>query len=315
MGALLGGTAMTLAAALVGIFFVGGPRTPRLPLNRRRLPTGAGEAKPTQLSRLTGITTEAITAFLERHGYTRRIAFALDLAGVRVPPADFLVLAAAGTLVAAVIGVLLGGLVLGLLFFLLAPVGARGALGFLVKRRQKAFADQLDNTLQLFAGSLRAGHSLLRAVDASARESEAPTSEELSRIVNETRMGRDLDEAMETTATRMNSEDFSWVAQAIGIHREVGGDLAEVLDRVGATIRERNQIKRQVAALSAEGKMSVYILMALPLVIAGVLYFLARPFIVMFVTTGIYGYGMILAALVMFVIGGLWMKKIVSFQF
>ena len=90
------------------------------------------------------------------------------------------------------------------------------------------------------AGSLRAGHSLLRAVDAVSQEAGAPTSEEFARIVNETRVGRDLSDALDEVAERMGSEDFTWVAQAIAIHREVGGNLAEVLDAVGHTIRERN---------------------------------------------------------------------------
>ncbi|MFI7482205.1 type II secretion system F family protein [Kocuria sp. M1R5S2] len=315
MGALIAGLGLLFAAGLVGLFLVARSRTPRLPMDRRRLPDPAKASKPSQLSRITGITTEAIADFLERRGWTRKIATALDLAGVRVAPADFLVLVAVGGVVGALFGLVLGGPVLALLFLGLSPLAAKFGLGFLVGRRQKAFGDQLDNTLQLFAGSLRAGHSLLRAVDAVAKESDTPTSEELARVVNETRIGRDLDDAMELTAERMNSEDFSWVAQAIGIHREVGGDLAEVLDRVGATIRERNQIKRQVSALSAEGKMSAYILMALPVVIAGFLTIMAQEFIVKFVTTGIWGYGLMFAALVMFTIGGIWMKKVVTFRF
>ena len=77
-------------------------------------------------------------------------------------------------------------------------------------------------------------------------------------MINETRVGRPLGDSLDDTAARMASKDFTWVAQAIAIHREVGGDLAEVLDTVGQTIRERNQIRRQVKALSAEGRMSGY---------------------------------------------------------
>ncbi|GGG71262.1 hypothetical protein GCM10011374_39930 [Kocuria dechangensis] len=315
MGGLLAGVGMLLAAGLTGLFLVASSRRPRLPMDRRRPPVTAADARRSQLSKLTGITTEAIAVTLERYGWTRRIATALDLAGVRVAPADFLVLVAVGGVVGALFGLVLGGPVLGILFLVASPLAAKFGLGFLVGRRKKKFGDQLDNTLQLFAGSLRAGHSLLRAVDAVAKESEAPTSEELARVVNETRIGRGLDEAMEMTAERMESEDFSWVAQAIGIHREVGGDLAEVLDRVGATIRERNQIKRQVKTLSAEGKMSAYILMALPVLIAGILSLINPDYIGKFLTSGLWGYGLIALALVMFVIGGFWMAKIVKIRF
>ena len=267
------------------------------------------------MSRLTGITTEAISEFLERRGWTQKIAAALDLAGMRIAPPDFMVLVTVGGVLAAVFGLIVSGPLLALLFFALSPLGGKLFIGFKTGRRQKKFGDQLDNTLQLFAGSLRAGHSMLRAVDAVAKESEAPTSEELARVVAETRLGKGLDEALLSTAERMKSEDTSWVAQAVGIQREVGGDLAEILDRVARTIRERNQIKRQVSALSAEGKMQAYILMTLPPVIVLVLSVINREYILPLFTTGIIGYGLVGMALAMFAIGGFWMKKIVVFKF
>ncbi|ALU40818.1 type II secretion system protein F [Kocuria flava] len=278
MAPLLTGFGLLVLAGLLGLFVVFRSRTPRLPMDRRRPPRSPREQETSQLSRLTGVTTEAVSEFLEERGWTRRIAAALENAGIKASPADFLVLVAAGAAAAAAIGTIAGGFLLGVLFLLAAPVVAKVVVGFLTNRRKRVFADQLDNTLQLFSGSLRAGHSLLRAVDAVAKESEVPTSEELTRIVNETRLGMDLDTSMSQVAKRMGSEDFSWVAQAIGIHREVGGDLAEVLDRVAGTIRERNQIRRQVRTLSAEGKLSAYILMALPLFISALLMFISPDY-------------------------------------
>ncbi|MCM3688704.1 type II secretion system F family protein [Kocuria rosea] len=261
------------------------------------------------------MTTEAISEFLERRGWTRKVAGALENAGIKSSPADFLVLVAVAAVTAAAVGALVGGIMLGLLLFLAAPLVAKLLVGLMTTRRKRIFADQLDNTLQLFSGSLRAGHSLLRAVDAVARESPAPTSEELARVVNETRLGMELDDSLDQTAKRMDSDDFSWVAQAIGIHREVGGDLAEVLDRVAGTIRERNQIKRQVKTLSAEGKMSAYILMALPVLIAGVLSIISPEYISQFVTNGLVGYALIVIAVLMFAVGGFWMSRIVKIRF
>ena len=129
-------------------------------------------------------------------------------------------------------------------------------------RRRARFSDQLGDTLQLLAGSLRAGYGLLQAIDAVAQEAEEPTRQEFRRLVIETRLGRDLTDALHSMADRVGGEDFEWVVQAIEIHREVGGDLAEVLDTVAGTIRERNQLHRQVKALSAEGRLSAYVLMA-----------------------------------------------------
>ena len=315
MSSMMAGFGLLVLAGFVGLFVVFRSRTPRLPRDRRRLPRTAREQNPSQLSRITGLTTEAVSEFLERRGWTRKVAGALENAGIKSSPADFLVLVAAGAAVAAAVGMIVGGFLLGLLFLLAAPLVAKLLVGLMTTRRKRIFADQLDNTLQLFSGSLRAGHSLLRAVDAVARESPAPTSEELARVVDETRLGMELDDSLAQAAQRMESEDFAWVAQAIGIHREVGGDLAEVLDRVAGTIRERNQIKRQVRTLSAEGKMSAYILMALPVLIAGVLSILSPEYISQFLTSGLLGYAMILVALLMFAVGGFWMSRIVKIRF
>ncbi|MEF3122564.1 type II secretion system F family protein [Kocuria flava] len=315
MAPLLAGFGLLVLAGLLGLFVVFRSRTPRLPMDRRRPPRGPRELESSQLSRLSGVTTEAVAEFLERRGWTRRVAAALENAGLKSSPADFLVLVVIGAVVAAAVGTIVGGLLLGLLFLLAAPVVAKLLVGVLTSRRKRIFADQLDNTLQLFSGSLRAGHSLLRAVDAVARESESPTSEELTRIVNETRLGMDLDDSLDQAAKRMNSQDFSWVAQAIGIHREVGGDLAEVLDRVAGTIRERNQIRRQVKTLSAEGKMSAYILMGLPLGIIVVLSLISPEYTGLLLTSGFIGYFLIFISVCMLAIGGFWMSRIIKIKF
>lgn len=315
MNQLLAGMGLIVLAVAFILFFVLRSKTPTLPMDRRRMPGMSKVLKPSQLSRITGITTEAISEFLEQRGWTKKVTAALDLAGMRVSPADFMIFVVAGGAVAAVFGLVLGGTGLAILLFLLSPLGAKLVISFLTARRRSKFADQLDNTLQLFAGSLRAGHSLLHAVDAVAKESEAPTSEELARVVAETRLGKDLDEALLSTAERMDSKDTTWVAQAIGVQREVGGNLADVLDKVAFTIRERNQIKRQIASLSAEGKMSAYILMALPFVILIALQFLSPSYIQPLFTSGIFGYGLMGIALVMFAMGGFWMRKIVVFKF
>lgn len=305
------GFLLLLAAMMLVLLITFRSSTPRLPVERRRPPT---VGPPSVLSKVTGLTTDAITERLNRYGWTRSIAATLDRAGLKLAPADFLVLVAMAGLIAAVLGFLLGGILLALLFLLLAPLGAKIFLSVKLGTRQRAFADQLDDTLQLLAGSLRAGHSLLRAIDAVSREAQSPTAEELARVINETRIGRDLSDALDQTAWRMDNQDFSWVTQAIGIHREVGGDLAEVLDGVGHTIRERNQIRRQVQALSAEGKLSAYILMALPFVLAGILTVMNPSHMATFLTSFL-GWALLAAATVMLTLGGLWMRKIVSFKF
>ena len=166
----------------------------------------------------------------------------------------------------------------------------------------------------MLAGGLRAGHSLLRSVDAVAQEAESPTSEEFARLVNETRLGRDLKDSMLDAARRLKSEDFDWTGQAIEIHREVGGDLAEVLDHVGETIRERSEIKGQVQSLSAEGKLSAYILIALPV---GMFLFLsaANPGYMGALYSNFLGWVMLGVSVVLLALGSWWLSRVVKIKF
>jgi tight adherence protein B len=127
-------------------------------------------------------------------------------------------------------------------------------------------------------------------------------------------VGRDLADALDEIAERTASDDFAWVAQAIAIHREVGGNLAEVLDAVGHTIRERNAIRRQVKALSAEGKLSAVVLMALPFGIIGFISMTNPGYLSAFTESAV-GYGMLAVAAIMMLVGGLWLKNTVKIRF
>jgi tight adherence protein B len=256
----------------------------------------------------------AVERMLVKRGRAAEGAAALERAGMSIRLPDFMLVVGGATVVLGGLGFLLGGPVLGLLFLAAGPVGAKVFLKVRASRRQAAFADQLDDSLQLMAGSLRAGHSLLRAVDSVASEADAPTSEEFARIINETRVGRDLNDALDEVAERMGSDDFVWVAQAIAIHREVGGNLAEVLDAVSNTIRERNGIRRQVKALAAEGKLSAIVLMALPFGVSGFIT-LTNPSYMAKFTQSALGYALLAAAVVMLLVGALWLKKTVAIKF
>ena len=128
----------------------------------------------------------------------------------------------------------------------------------------KAFKYSLADTLQLMAGSLSAGLSLAQSVDTVVREGQDPIAGEFRRALVEARLGVEIEDAMDGVAKRMESVDFEWVVMAIRIQREVGGNLSELLTNVAATIREREYLERQVQALSAEGRLSVWILGGLP---------------------------------------------------
>ena len=289
-----------------------------LPTGPRRVPLSRLDpavARPASaLAGASAAAGAAVERVLARRGLAARGTAALERAGVATALPDVVLLVGLGTVVLGALGLLLGGVLLALLFAALVPLGTKVLLGLRRGRRQAAFADQLDDSLQLMASSLRAGHSLLRAVDSVSQEAATPTAEEFARIVNETRVGRDLGDALDEVAERMASDDFRWVAQAIGIHREVGGNLAEVLDTVGHTIRERNAIRRQVKALSAEGKLSAVVLMALPFGIVAFL-LVTNPAYLAGFTEGLAGYVMIALVVVLLTVGGLWLKKTVAIRF
>lgn len=295
-----------LAAAM---YLLAAPDRVRLPRERRRPVAEEGEGA------LAG-AAEAATSLIAR--LMRRRASSLpqrlDLAGVKMRPQDFgfLVTVAAAVLMA--LTLVLGGGLFAVLMAALAPLGSAVLLNIRISKRRQAFAGQLDGTLQLMASSLRAGHSMLQALGSVARDSEEPTASELARVINETRVGRGVVPALEEVSTRMASEDFQWAAQAIAINREVGGSLAEVLDGVAGTIRERGQIRRQVAALSAEGRLSGVILMLLPVVVGGFVFFTNPGYLAPFVETTL-GTLLIGVAIVLMVVGGIWMRKTVEIQF
>jgi tight adherence protein B len=301
------GVLMIFAAIIVLFAVVLKPRH-TIPLSRRRPDVAAATSKLTVL-------TDSAVGVINRQLKGRRDFLVsrekLERAGLKTEPANFLLMMGAGALTGSLLGFLLGGLFFGIVMILMVPAGMLAYLSVLSVRRKSKFDEQLPDTLQMLTGSMRAGHSLLRAIDASAKESDAPMSEELSRIVNETRIGRDLGESMLDVSSRTGSEDFSWIAQAIEIHREVGGDLAEVLDHVGETIRDRNQIRRQVKALSAEGKMSAAVLMGLPVVLFFALMFINKQYAETFTST-LPGYLMLGVAAVMLTAGGFWLSRLIK---
>jgi tight adherence protein B len=308
---LVGGVAL-LGAGLLVLALVVVPAGPaRVPLSRLD-PTVAPESSA--LAGAGAAAGAAVEKVLVRRGRLAGGADALERAGMATTLPNFVLTVGMWTLVAVVLGTLLVDLWAGLLMIVVVPLGARLLVKVRAGRRKAAFADQLDDSLQLMASSLRAGHSLLRAVDAVSQDAASPTAEEFARIVNETRVGRDLGESLDEVADRMRSEDFTWVAQAIAIHREVGGNLAEVLDAVGHTIRERNAIRRQVKALSAEGKLSAIVLGALPFGIAGFVSMTNPSYMAKFTQSGM-GYAMLAAVVVLMLVGGFWLKKTVAIKF
>ncbi|WP_269938210.1 type II secretion system F family protein [Arthrobacter sp. HY1533] len=315
-GVILLGVFLCLAALLVALFVVFRPRQSKVPRSQLVTikATGTGDAAAGTLSKATSSATEAINGLLERRGVRYSLGTTLELAGVKARPADFIIWVAAVTALSAVMLTLLELPILAFLALGVVPLLAWAFLKFRTERRQTAFDDQLGDTLQLLSGGMRAGHSMMHAIDAAAADSDAPMSEELARVVNETRLGRDTGESLMATAARMHSEDFSWVAQAIEINREVGGDLAEVLDHVGNTIRDRNQIRRQVNSLSAEGRTSALVLFCLPVVLSTAMALISPSYFAPLFKSP-FGLVVLVVSLVLMGLGGLWLRAVVKIKF
>lgn len=239
----------------------------------------------------------------------------LESAAVPLKPAEWLLVHLGVTLLAGAFLFFLSGgrllmLVIGLVVGFIAPWSY---LSFKERKRTKAFAAALPNTLQLLAGSLSAGYSMPQAVDTVVREASPPISTEFNRALVETRLGVALEDALDGVADRMKSIDFAWVVMAIRIQREVGGNLAEVLSTVADTLRERERLRRQVQVLSAEGRLSAWILLALPILFAFYL-LLVRPEYLAPLTSSVLGWLMIGFGVFFMLIGGLWLRKIVKVE-
>jgi tight adherence protein B len=307
---IIGAALLFLAPLLLGVALLI-PGAPEIALGRRR---PYDTDPPSRLTRLANITVGALNRFLASRNVRLYNREALENAGVRLSQAEFIVLVIAGAIVGALVGLVIGVPVVSVLLVLVAPFAGHLVLGFLAGKRRARFDQQLGDTLQLLAGGLRAGHSILRAIDAAAAESQSPTSEEMRRVITETSLGRDLLASLTDTSERMKNEDFVWIAQAIQINREVGGNLAEVLDQVNETIRERSEIKGHIKALAAEGKFSAYILIAMPIGIVLML-MTVNPGYMDAMFTHPLGWAMIAASVVFMTIGSLWMRKIIDLKF
>lgn len=250
------------AGVFAGLFLIALLCFPGERVSRTRL----GTAKPRRASDIGTRATSAIDEALVRHGKRSDLGTTLAVAGISMPPAEFVATVGVVSFVAGLVGLLLGGPVVAISVAAAVCLAVRVHVGRAKARRQAAFADQLPDVLQLITTALRSGFGITQAIESVAEESEEPARGEFAHVLVESRLGRDLSESMYALARRMESKDLEWVVAAIDINRETGGNLSEVLNTVSATIRERGRIARHVRTLTAEGRLSARILIALPIV-------------------------------------------------
>ncbi|BFU45029.1 VWA domain-containing protein [Krasilnikovia sp. MM14-A1004] len=197
-----------------------------------------------------------------------------------------------------------------------ALTGWQGAALYLrlrASRRARTFGNQLPDALQLLVGSLRSGFSLPQGLDALVRDGGEPIAGELGRALAETRLGGDLEEALDRVGERNGSQDMAWLVMAIRIQREVGGNLSETLETAVGTMRERGRLHRHVRALSAEGRLSAMILLGMPIVLGAWMFIFRRDYLRPLYTEPL-GLMMLVGSVVGVVIGALWLKKLVKVE-
>lgn len=235
-------------------------------------------------------------------------------ADISMSVAQFLVicgvLAAAGLLLPAAAGM---SLALAPIFSVMLTVSPVAWLLFRRKRRLRKFASQLPEALELIARALRAGHSLASGFSLVAEEMSDPIGGEFSRTFEEQNLGVPLDEALEDLTARVPNLDLKFFATAIILQRQTGGDLAEILDKIGYLIRERFKIWGQVQALTGEGRLSGIVLLALPPALFAVVYRM-NPDYLMLLFTDELGKKMLIGGIVMQLFGALVIRKIVNIR-
>lgn len=266
---------------------------------------GAGESA--ELEAPKRIRIEALDKFL------RATDEKLAGAGIEVTAQTW---TAGGLAVAAVVGVVsgifIGNIMLGVLlgaitgyYLLVVYLGSR------LKTRAKKFAEELPQVLAIIASGLRAGLTFASALSSTASQDQGEVGRQFRRAIAEVQFGSSIEDALRRVASRMGSADLSWLVLALEIQREVGGSLSTILDGVAETIKGRGEVEREVKVISAEGRMSGYVLIALPVVSFLALFVIRREYVSFFWTNPV-GFVMIGCFVALMTIGWIWMNKAVA---
>ena len=319
--ALTGFTAVLIAGLVLFGSLSGGTKPYRV-LRQRLSPYSLTPAIADDKSRVTafgssewaGRATAMAETLVRRGNLEEAFLDRLEAAGLNMRVAEFVLISLGSSFIPPLLVLIATrNLILTVVVVLLGVVGPFLYLSVKAARRQAKFDEQLPSTLQLLAGALQAGHSLQQAVDTVVHEAGDPIAGEFQRVLTEARLGRPLEEAFEAMAKRTRSVDFEWTVMAIRLQRQVGGNLAEVLSTVSQTIRDRYSLKRQIKALSAEGRLSSIILSVLPILLFMGLLILNPTFLRPLFTTTV-GLMMMGGSVVLMIFGVFWLKKITEIK-
>lgn len=248
-----------------------------------------------------------------RFDFLEKLDGALVRGEIDVSAKDFVVRWAVITAIGAVVAFLFSRWLVGILVIGVSFFGTFLYIRARSTRRLQRFEEGLHDMLTITANSLRAGHSFVQAIQVVSDDMHGPIKEELSRVLTEMSMGMPLEDAFKSAAARMNSADFNLIVTAILIQRQVGGNLSEVLDQISDTIRERVRLKREIKALTAQGRMSGLIFMLLPIGI-GIMIYVISPQYISILFQSMIGLTMLGFALVSQIFGFFIIRKIVDIE-
>jgi len=249
----------------------------------------------------------------ERIGVLNRVEDKLEQADLPLRPPEALFLYMMIVTVVFLGTVLILGPFGALIATALAIIGPVMYLEMRRKKRLRKFETQLPDVLNLLSGSMRAGFSFAQGLEAVAEEANEPSKRELQRVYAESRLGRPIEDALEDSADRMQSIDLVWAVMAIRIQREVGGNLAELLDTVAETMTERERLRHEILALTAEGRLSAWVLGVFPPAFAVILYMIQPDYMSTLFNSPV-GITAVVASAIMAGFGFLWLRKIMAIE-
>jgi tight adherence protein B len=314
-GAALAIALIVTVLLVLGLWMLLRPRTASL---RQRVASYVGQEDPKEdvarrAAMLSGRMRQSAGRSLEKASWWPAFMEKLDVGRVRVGPEKLLAWVAVATLALVALLTFLTGKPLMAVLALGVPLGARAVLNRRVAKQRKQFVDQLPDNLQVMASAMRAGHSFSGALTVVVADAPEPTRTEMARVVADERMGVPIDVALAGVVRRMDSKDLEQVALVAALQRETGGNTAEVLERVTETIRDRLALRRMVQTLTAQGRMSRWVLTAIPIVLLAVIT-LVNPAYVHPLYTSPVGQLLLGVAAVMVFCGSMIIGKIVNIK-
>jgi tight adherence protein B len=280
------------------------------------LPDVEGEGSGMMAESETAIMQQGIaftSRIAERTGLMAKTELMLEQADLPVRAAELLFYAPAFALIVFMLFAVIAGPLTGLIGGVIVLFAPFAYLDFRQRGRRKRFERQLPDTLTLLASSLRAGFSLMQGLEAVAQEISDPMRKELQRVFTEVRLGRAVEDALGDSAIRMESRDLEWTVMAIKIQREVGGNLAVLLDTVADTMVKRERVRRELQALTAEGRLSAIVLSAASPLLLLVIW-LVQPDYLNPLWHEAIGIGGVIVALALEIVGWFWLRKIVDIE-